>query len=89
MLEAGVKAPEFSLQDKDGNIVSLKDFLGKKVVVYFYPKDSTPGCTRQACSFRNNYGEYKKMGIEVIDVRPSKLMMYGRKRNCMARYQWE
>ena len=45
MLEAGVKAPEFSLQDKDGNIVSLKDFLGKKVVVYFYPKDSTPGCT--------------------------------------------
>ena len=42
MLEAGVKAPEFSLQDKDGNIVSLKDFLGKKVVVYFYPKDSTP-----------------------------------------------
>ena len=53
MLEAGVKAPEFSLQDKDGNIVSLKDFLGKKVVVYFYPKDSTPGCTRQACSFRN------------------------------------
>ena len=46
MLEAGVKAPEFSLQDKDGNIVSLKDFLGKKVVVYFYPKDSTPGCTR-------------------------------------------
>ena len=68
MLEAGVKAPEFSLQDKDGNIVSLKDFLGKKVVVYFYPKDSTPGCTRQACSFRNNYGEYKKMGIEVIGI---------------------
>ena len=68
MLEAGVKAPEFSLQDKDGNIVSLKDFLGKKVVVYFYPKDSTPGCTRQACSFRNNYGEYKKMGIEVICI---------------------
>ena len=68
MLEAGVKAPEFTLQDKDGNIVSLKDFLGKKVVVYFYPKDSTPGCTRQACSFRNNYGEYKKMGIEVIGI---------------------
>ena len=68
MLEAGVKAPEFSMQDKDGNIVSLKDFLGKKVVVYFYPKDSTPGCTRQACSFRNNYGEYKKMGIEVIGI---------------------
>lgn len=63
MLEAGVKAPEFTLQDKDGNSVSLKDFSGKKVVIYFYPKDATPGCTRQACSFRNNYGEYKKLGI--------------------------
>ena len=68
MLEAGVKAPEFTLQDKDGNSVSLKDFSGKKVVIYFYPKDATPGCTRQACSFRNNYGEYKKLGIEVIGI---------------------
>ena len=77
MLEAGVKAPEFSLQDKDGNIVSLKDFLGKKVVVYFYPKDSTPGCTRQACSFRNNYGEYKKMGIEVIGISKDSVKSHG------------
>ena len=49
MLEAGMKAPDFTLEDKDGNMVSLHDFAGKKVVVYFYPKDSTPGCTRQAC----------------------------------------
>lgn len=65
MLEAGVKAPEFSLQDKDGNIVSLKDFLGKKVVVYFYPKDSTPGCTRQACSFRNITVSIKKWALRL------------------------
>lgn len=86
MLEAGVKAPEFSLQDKDGNIVSLKDFLGKKVVVYFYPKDSTPGCTRQACSFRNNYGEYKKMGIEVIGISKDSVKSHAnfpRNRSCL------
>ena len=51
MLEAGIKAPNFTLPDKDGNPVSLSDFLGKKVVLYFYPKDNTPGCTRQACAF--------------------------------------
>ncbi len=68
MLEAGIKAPDFTLEDKNGKSVSLKDFLGKKVVVYFYPKDATPGCTRQACAFRNNYGEYKKLGVEVIGI---------------------
>ena len=51
MLEVGTKAPEFTLPDKDGNNVSLSDFRGKKVVLYFYPKDNTPGCTRQACAF--------------------------------------
>ena len=51
MLEIGMKAPEFTLSDKDGNTVSLSDYLGRKVVVYFYPKDNTPGCTRQACAF--------------------------------------
>ena len=68
MLEAGMKAPDFTLEDKDGNLVSLHDFAGKKVVVYFYPKDSMPGCTRQACAFRNNYGEYKNLGVEVIGI---------------------
>ena len=51
MLEIGMKAPEFTLSDKDGNTVSLSDYLGRKVMVYFYPKDNTPGCTRQACAF--------------------------------------
>ena len=68
MLEAGMKAPDFTLEDKDGNLVSLHDFAGKKVVVYFYPKDSTPGSARQACAFRNNYGEYKNLGVEVIGI---------------------
>ena len=51
MLEVGTKAPDFTLQDQRGEAVSLSDFLGKKVVLYFYPKDNTPGCTRQACAF--------------------------------------
>ena len=55
MLEVGMKAPNFTLKDKDGREVSLSDFLGKKVVVYFYPKDNTPGCTRQACAFAGAY----------------------------------
>ena len=59
MLEVGVKAPEFKLEDKDGNIISLSDFKNKKVIVYFYPRDNTPGCTKQACSFRDNYEEFK------------------------------
>ncbi|MDD5795968.1 MAG: redoxin domain-containing protein, partial [Oscillospiraceae bacterium] len=60
MLETGMKAPDFTLNDKDGNAVSLSDFLGKKVVLYFYPKDNTPGCTRQACAFAKEYGEFQK-----------------------------
>ena len=56
MLTVGTKAPEFTLQDKEGKAVSLSDFLGKKVVLYFYPKDNTPGCTRQACAFAAQYG---------------------------------
>lgn len=63
-----MKAPDFTLSDKDGNQVSLSDFLGKKVVLYFYPKDNTPGCTRQACAFAGAYGEFQKKGVEVIGV---------------------
>ena len=68
MLEAGAKAPEFTLPDKDGNLVSLSDFAGRKVVLYFYPKDSTPGCTRQACAFAASFGEFEKRGVVVIGV---------------------
>ena len=68
MLEIGLKAPEFSLSDKDGNIVNLSDFLGKKVVLYFYPKDNTPGCTRQACAFAAAYEGFKSKNVVVIGI---------------------
>ena len=68
MLEAGTKAPAFTLPDQDGSPVSLSDFAGKKVVLYFYPKDSTPGCTRQACAFAAAYGEFERLGVPVIGV---------------------
>lgn len=68
MLEAGARAPEFTLPDKDGNPVSLSDFAGKKVVLYFYPRDNTPGCTRQACAFAGAYEEFKKINAVVIGV---------------------
>ena len=68
MLEAGIKAPNFTLPDKDGNPISLSDFLGKKVVLYFYPKDNTPGCTRQACAFAAAYEGFKAKDVVVIGV---------------------
>ena len=68
MLEIGMKAPNFTLKDKDGGEVSLFDYLGKKVIVYFYPKDNTPGCTRQACAFASAYDEFRNLGIEVIGI---------------------
>jgi len=68
MLNIGDKAPEFTLKDKNGNDVSLSDFLGKKVVLYFYPKDNTPGCTRQACAFAGLYKEFEAKGVEVIGI---------------------
>lgn len=68
MLEAGRKAPEFTLQDKEENAVSLSDFLGKKVVLYFYPKDNTPGCTRQACAFAAAYEGFQQREVVVIGI---------------------
>ena len=68
MLEVGMKAPDFTLLDKRGNSVSLSDFLGKKVVLYFYPKDSTPGCTRQACAFAQNHSNFEGKNVVVIGV---------------------
>ena len=68
MLEIGMKAPEFTLTDKDGNSVSLSHFLGKKVVLYFYPKDNTPGCTRQACALAAAYEGFKAKNVAVIGI---------------------
>lgn len=68
MLEVGMKAPAFTLPDKDGNPVSLADFAGKTVALYFYPRDNTPGCTRQACAFAGAYEGFKKIDAVVIGV---------------------
>ena len=69
-LTVGAKAPAFSAQDQSGKTVSLTDFAGKKVVLYFYPKDDTPGCTTEACSFRDEHAAFKKKGAVVIGVSP-------------------
>ena len=68
MLEVGTKAPDFTLNDKDGKPVSLHDFAGKRVVLYFYPKDNTPGCTRQACAFAGAYEAFKSLDAVVIGI---------------------
>ena len=68
MLEVGTQAPAFTLPDQNGNLVSLSDFVGKKVVLYFYPKDNTPGCTRQACAFAQSYPEFQARNVVVIGV---------------------
>lgn len=68
LLNVGDIAPDFTLSDKDGNPVSLSDFAGQTVVLYFYPRDNTPGCTRQACAFAFHYGEFQRRGVQVIGV---------------------
>lgn len=68
MLEVGTKAPEFTLPDQNGQPVSLSDFRGKKVVLYFYSKDNTPGCTRQACAFAAGYEAFQKLDVAVIGI---------------------
>lgn len=68
MLELGMKAPNFTLLNQNGEQVSLSDFLGRKVVLYFYPRDNTPGCTRQACAFAQSYEAFKNQDIVVIGI---------------------
>ena len=71
-LEPGAKAPAFSLPDADGKKVSLKDFAGRKVVVYFYPRDDTPGCTKEACQFNDALSQFEGLGVPVIGISPDK-----------------
>lgn len=68
MLEVGTKAPDFTLFNQEGNEVSLSDFLGKRIVLYFYPRDNTPGCTRQACAFAQNFEGFRNQDIVVIGI---------------------
>ena len=68
MLEVGTKAPDFQLLDKEGQPVRLSDFLGKKIVLYFYPRDNTPGCTRQACAFAQSYPQFQDQDVVVIGI---------------------
>ncbi|HZN05772.1 MAG TPA: thioredoxin-dependent thiol peroxidase [Pyrinomonadaceae bacterium] len=70
MLKEGTTAPAFKTTDENGDTVSLKDLRGQKVVLYFYPKDDTPGCTKEACSFRDGFAKFKKQGINVLGVSP-------------------
>jgi peroxiredoxin Q/BCP len=71
-LEVGDKAPAFSLSDADGNTVKLSDFKGRKVIVYFYPAASTPGCTKQACDFRDSLAQLNEAGLDVVGISPDK-----------------
>ncbi|CAN5422849.1 thioredoxin-dependent thiol peroxidase [soil metagenome] len=73
MLTEGSKAPAFSGLDQDGNKVSLKDFKGKKLVIYFYPADDTPACTTQACNLRDNYALLRKEGFEILGISPDEI----------------
>ena len=68
MLLSGTKAPDFILPNEEGELIRLKDFLGKKIVLYFYPKDSTPGCTQQALGYKDNYNEFKEKDIVIIGI---------------------
>ncbi len=68
MLEKGMKAPSFTLSDTDGNMISPADFAGRKIILYFYPKDNTPGCTRQACAFAANFEKFKETDAVVIGI---------------------
>lgn len=68
MLKENTKAPSFSLKDQNGKTHKLSDYKGKKLVIYFYPKDNTPGCTKEACGFRDDYSAFKKAGVEIIGI---------------------
>src|SRR5580698_1348554 len=70
LIDEGKKAPAFSLKDQDGTLHKLSDYAGKSVVLYFYPKDDTPGCTKEACDFRDSNGAYRQAGAEIVGISP-------------------
>jgi peroxiredoxin Q/BCP len=81
MLKVGAKAPEFTLLSADGESVSLKSFRGKKVVLYFYPKDDTPGCTKEACSFRDRHQTIKRRDLVILGVSPDSVESHNKFRS--------
>jgi peroxiredoxin Q/BCP len=78
VIKEGVKAPDFKLDTDEGTKVALKDFRGKNVVLYFYPKDDTPGCTREACAFRDSFAAIKKTGAVILGVSPDSTASHGK-----------
>jgi len=78
VLEVGQRAPQFTLPDQDGTEVSLQDLAGRPVVVYFYPKDDTPGCTTQACAIRDQWSEFEEAGAVVLGISPDDVDSHGR-----------
>jgi thioredoxin-dependent peroxiredoxin len=70
VISAGNQAPDFELMDNEGKLHKLSDYQGQTIVVYFYPKDDTPGCTKEACSFRDAYADFREAGVEVIGISP-------------------
>jgi peroxiredoxin Q/BCP len=78
MVEEGAPAPDFALEGDDGSTVSLSDFRGTPVVLYFYPKDDTPGCTKEACAFRDAYAEFQERGAAIVGVSPDSAASHAR-----------
>ncbi len=70
MLKVNAEAPDFELQNENGDVTKLSDYLGETVILYFYPKDDTPGCTTEACNFRDDYSKYKELGVRIIGISP-------------------
>ena len=68
LLEVGAAAPHFRATNQDGKLIALSDFKGKKVLLYFYPKDNTPGCTKEACAFRDQFSDFQQLNVEILGV---------------------
>jgi len=78
MIKENTKAPEFTLSDQKGQDISLADYAGKKLILYFYPKDDTPGCTTEACNFRDDYSVYEDLNVEVVGISPDNVKSHGK-----------
>jgi peroxiredoxin Q/BCP len=78
MIKENTKAPDFKLLNQEGKSVSLSDFAGKPLILYFYPKDDTPGCTTEACNFRDDYSVYKDLDVEIVGISPDDVASHGK-----------